>query len=214
MEFNKPTTNNTAATSIPEVVADKITLVSPERVTTKSINNAVAISTTLSDSNTLLVSHDVRELKKGYNKDAIKTSLVTIYGKNNRLAASSKDVEALSIPISEFPARLEYTFTVMENDIAVEYKTDYLIPARDTSTMLSLTGKKLSSISETTIAEAVGILDTEIANIKTNLQDFSFIYDASQNKVVPLQQMITNLSVEVNTLSKLIKDVAEKIKDL
>lgn len=214
MEFNNKIIESTTATSDKEVVVDKIKLTSPERVSTNSISGGITVNTSTSDANAFLVSHDVRELKKNYNKDSIKTSLVTIYGKNSRVAMSSKDVETLAIPVSELPARLEYTFIVMENDIPVEYKADYLIPSKDSTAILPLHGKKQSSISEATIPESIAILDEEIKNIKTNLQDFSFLYDKNQNKVIPLQQLVLNLSTQIENLTKEIEDVKKKVKDL
>jgi archaellum component FlaC len=213
MEFNNKQIT-TAATSTTEVVADKIKLTSTERVNNASIKDAINLTTKVEDSNTVLVSHDTRDLKNTYNKDSIKTSLVTVYGKNNRIAMSSKDIETIAIPLSEFPARVEYNFTVMENNSPVEYKADYLIPTKDSSVMLPIYGKQLSSISEVTLPEAVSVLDDEIAKIKTNLQDFSFVYDKSQNKVVPLQQLIINLATTVDELSKTLNDVKKKVEDM
>lgn len=214
MEFNKQTiTNTTATTSTPEVVADKIKLTSPERVGVASINNALKISTTV-ESTKILVSHDLRDLKNMYNKDDIKTSLVTIYGKNNRLEMSSRDIETLTVPISELPARLEYNFTVLEGETPVDYKADYLIPVTSTNIVLPITGKKSSSVSEVPSSEAIPILDNEIVNIKNNLQNLSSIYDSNENKVVTLQSYIQTLNTRINNLTKQLEDVAEKIKDL
>ncbi len=212
MEFNIKNIT-TATTSTTEVVADKVKLVSPERTSNSSIKDIISVSVSTT-SGALLVSHDLRDLKKTYNKDSIKKSLVTIYGKNSRIAASSKDIETLSIPLSELPARLEYNFTVMENNTPIEYTADYLIPTKNTTTLLSLNGSKQTSTSESTIPEAITILDTEIANIKTNLQDFSFIYDKSQNKVVPLQQLINNLSSTLEEVSKSLEDVKKKVENM
>jgi len=149
-----------------------------------------------------------------YNKDNIKTSLVTIYGKNNRLEMSSRDIETLTVPLSELPARLEYIFTVLENNIPVEYKADYLIPSTDTKIILPINGKRESSISEVTTSEALPILDNEIVNIKNNLQNLSSIYSTDENKVVTLQSYIQTLNTKINNLTKQLEDVAEKTKNL
>ena len=47
-----------------------------------------------------------------------------------------------------------------------------------------------------------------------DLIDFSFIYDKSQNKVVPLQQLINNLSTTLEEVSKSLEDVREKVKNM
>jgi hypothetical protein len=219
MEFNKITT---ATTSTSEVVADKIistlsekiTLTSAQRATVVAINDGIKITTSVLDYNTILVTHDTRDLIAKYNKESIKTALVSIYGKNNRLAISSKSLESTPVSLSEFPVKLEYLFTVTENNIPLEYTAEYLIPNKESSTIIPITGKKLSSVSEVTIPEAVVKIDDELGNIKTILQNFSYIYDTTDKKVVPLHQYITNLTIKLDNLIKNVDDIKEKVKNL
>lgn len=213
MEFNN--TNNLQPVVQTTVQAiEKVTLSSQERVTVSSINDGVKVSTSVLDYNTVLVSHDLTDLLSKFNKDSIKTSLVTIYGKTSKVGISTKPIEALAVPLSQYPARLEYSFIITENNIPIEYKAEYLLPSSDSTTIIPITGKKQSTSSEVTIPEAVVKLDEDLANIKNILQNFSFIYDISQKKVVPLHNLITNLSVKIDILTKNLEDVKEKVKDL
>lgn len=213
MEFNStPVSPSTIIYNAQQT--EKVTLTSSERTTISSINDGIKITTTVLDYNTMLVSHDTRDLVSKFNKDVVKTSLVAIYGKNNRLALSTKDIEATPVSLSEFPAKLEYTFTVMENNIPIEYKAEYLIPNKETTTVVPIVGKKLSSTSEVTIPEAVVKIDDELGNIKNILQNFSYIYDNTDKKVVPLHQYMTNLSTRLDNLIKSVEDVKEKVKNL
>ena len=51
-------------------------------------------------------------------------------------------------------------------------------------------------------------------SLSNDLIDFSFIYDKSQNKVVPLQQLINNLSSTLEEVSKSLEDVKKKVENM
>lgn len=213
MEFNKPTTQN-SDNSLPDLSTEKVQLTSVERSTIKPINGTLKIDTKPLDDGSVKVSHNAKEITSAVDKDAIKRSLVNIYGKDGRLFSSSRDIESVNIPLSQYPARLEYEFLVIQNGKEVEYKSSILLPITEKTTISSPTGKTSSSISEMTISEGITTLDREIVNIKQTLDNFYFIYDDFQKKSLPLHQYINNLSTSLDNLVKDINDIKTKIKDL
>lgn len=213
MEFNKPITQNSDI-SLPDLSTEKVQLTSVERSTIKPINGTLKIDTKPLDDGSVKVSHNAKEITSAVDKDAIKRSLVNIYGKDGRLFSSSRDIESVNIPLSQYPARLEYEFLVIQNGKEVEYKSSILLPITEKTTISSPTGKTSSSISEMTISEGITTLDREIVNIKQTLDNFYFIYDDFQKKSLPLHQYINNLSTSLDNLVKDINDIKTKIKDL
>lgn len=213
MEFNKPITQNSDI-SLPDLSTEKVQLTSVERSTIKPINGTLKIDTKPLDDGSVKVSHNAKEITSAVDKDAIKRSLVNIYGKDGRLFSSSRDIESVNIPLSQYPARLEYEFLVIQNGKEVEYKSSILLPITEKTTISSPAGKISSSISEMTISEGITTLDREIVNIKQTLDNFYFIYDDFQKKSLPLHQYINNLSTSLDNLVKDINDIKTKIKDL
>lgn len=215
MEFN----NKKAEISTPEVSAqpptkETITLKSSERPTINTLNNVVKVDVAEKDINTIIVSHDVRNLVSELGKDSISRSLVTIYGKSGRLFASSKEIEAAEIPLSQYPIKLEYELTTIQNGKEVEYKGSQLVNTSEGTSYTTLTGKETSSVSELTIPESISTIDSDLVKIKNNLESFSFVYDKSQNKSVPLHEMLNNITTKLDILTKSLYDVKEKVKDL
>ena len=213
MEFNKPITQNSDI-SLPDLSTEKVQLTSVERSTIKPINGTLKIDTKPLDDGSVKVSHNAKEITSAVDKDAIKRSLVNIYGKDGRLFSSSRDIESVNIPLSQYPARLEYEFLVIQNGKEVEYKSSILLPITEKTTISSPAGKISSSISEMTISEGITTLDREIVNIKQTLDNFYFIYDDFQKKSLPLHQYVNNLSTSLDNLVKDINDIKTKIKDL
>lgn len=213
MEFNKTTTNS-AVTSNIEVIADKVTLVSPKVATINSISNAVELTIKNNNDSTITVSHDVTKLNNEFDKDLIKTSLVNIYGKTGKLYSSSRNIESANISLAQFPIKLEYKFVVLENNKEVEYTSNYDVPITDTNVLLNVSGTSNASQVDLTIPEAVVKLDSELSTVKNNLQNISTIYSNSEKKHVTLQNYIQSMSSSIDKLIKEVEDVKTKIKDL
>jgi hypothetical protein len=213
MEFNKPTETPSVSTST-DLSTEKVKLTSVERSTIKPINGTLKVDTKPLDDGSVKVSHNAKEITSSMDKDAIKRSLVNIYGKDGKLFSSSRDIESVNIPLSQYPAKLEYEFLAIQDGKEVEYKSSITLPITEKTILSSPTGKTSSSVSEMTMSEGIVNLDKEIVNIKQNLDDFYFIYDDSQKKSLPLHQHINNLSTKIDNLLKDINDIKTKIKDL
>jgi archaellum component FlaC len=215
MEFN-----NKLAEASKEVSAtnsfstDKVILKSTERASINTLTNTVKIDVTKASVDSVLVTHDVKDLLGAFDSSSIKRSLVNIYGKDGRLHASSRNIESIQIPLSQYPARLEYDLTVVENGIEVEYKLSQQLPTEPTTILASTTGKSTSSKSELTIPEAIVTIDDEITKFKNNLESFSFIYDNNQNKVVSLHSYLQSLNIKIDNLTKELADATKEIKTL
>ena len=215
MEFNnKQIETSTTEVSIQSPTKETIILKSTERPTTNTLNNAVKVDVAEKDISTIIVSHDVRNLVADLGKDSISRSLVTIYGKNGRLFASSKEIEAAEIPLSQYPIKLEYELTTIQNGKEVEYKGFQIVSTSPGTSYTTLTGKETSSVSELTVPEAISVIDNDLIKIKNNLESFSFVYDKSQNKSVPLHEMLNNIASKLDNLTKSLDNVKEKVKDL
>ncbi len=213
MEFNNiANSDSPIITNNPK--EESVTLHSPSRNNISSYKDALKIQTSLSSNNLIYVSHDIRDAKLKFGKNNIKSSLITIYGKNGRAAISSKEMETLALSLDDFPAKLEYTLTVLENDIPVEYKTEYNIPIKDSTAILSATGKYESAKSIASLPNAIEQLDGEIVNIKNILYDFSSIYDINEKKVVSLHDFIINLSSSIDKLSKEIDEIKKNQENM
>jgi len=214
MEFNtaKPLTVETTFTK--DTSTELVKLSSVERSTIKPVNGTLKIDTKPLDDGSVKISHNAKEITSSVDKDSVKRSLVNIYGKDGKLFSSSRDIESVNIPLSQYPLRLEYEFITMQNDKEVEYTSSVILPITEKTTISSPVGKVSSSMSEMTLPESIVKLDNEIVNIKQNLEDFYFIYDDSQKKSLPLHHYINNLSIKLDTLLKNVDDLKEKVKDL
>ena len=216
MEFNNNKTTGVSTTEAPVIPTsiEKVTLKSTERTSVNTLTNSIKIDVTKNTFDTVLVTHDVKDITSSFSPTSIKTSLIDIYGKDGRLFSSARTLESVEIPLSQYPARLEYKLVVVENGIEVEYNTSQLLSTEPSTVLSSLTGKSTSSKSELTIPEAVSSIDDELVKFKNNLESFSYIYDNSQNKVVTLHSYIQSMNIKLNNLTKQLEDVAEKTKDL
>lgn len=216
MEFNNNKTTGVSTTEAPVIPTsiEKVTLKSTERSSVNTLTNSIKIDVTKNTFDTVLVTHDVKDITSSFSPTSIKTSLIDIYGKDGRLFSSSRTLESVEIPLSQYPARLEYKLVVVENGIEVEYNTSQLLSSEPSTVLSSLTGKSTSSKSELTIPEAVSSIDDELVKFKNNLESFSYIYDNSQNKVVTLHSYIQSMNTKLNNLTKQLEDVAEKTKNL
>lgn len=216
MEFNNTKTTGVSTTETPVLPTstEKVTLKSTERSSVNTLTNSIKVDVTKNTFDTVLVTHDVKDITNSFNPTSIKTSLVDIYGKDGRLFSSSRTLESAEIPLSQYPARLEYKLVVVENGIEVEYNTSQLLSTEPSTVLSSLTGKSTSSKSELTIPEAVSSIDDELVKFKNNLESFSYIYDNSQNKVVTLHSYIQSMNTKLNNLTKQLEDVAEKTKNM
>ena len=215
MEFNNTNKETILVTSSKtEGVTETVMLKSSDRASVTSIPNMVKVNTSLTTPSMVTVTHDVRELKSQFSDLNVKTSLINIYGKDGKIFTSNRDIESVNIPLSSYPARLEYNFTVVENGIEVEYKGDHTLSSNAKESLISVSGKVNNSQVELTIPQAVSKLDDELSNIKNNLQNFSFIYDESSKKYVNLQNYLLSISSKLDILTKDIADVKEKTKDL
>lgn len=219
MEFNNTNRNTTAeattsvaSASTPSV--EKVVLKSTERATVGSIPSNLKVDVKNNDSVSVLVTHDSKDLMGSFDKNKVKTSLVNIYGKDGKLHTSSRDLESAVIPLSQFPARLEYDLVVVENGVEIQYKTDHLISSTPSNTLVTLTGKSTSSQSEVTLKEAITAIDDDLVKIKNNLQNFSYIYDVDSKKVLDLHNYLININTKLNNIAKDIEDVKEKTKGL
>lgn len=218
MEFN--TINKSAEVSTKETsaqtTAEKVVLKSTERATVGSIPNnlKVDVKNKPDDSTSVVVTHDAKEVVNTFDKSKVKTSLVNIYGKDGKLHTSSRDLESVTVPLSQFPARLEYDLIVVENGVEVEYKSDHLISSTPTTTLVNLSGKSTSSQSEMTVTEAISAIDNDLVKIKSNLQNFSYIYDDESKKVLDLHNYLTNINTKLNNIAKELDNVKEKTKGL
>ena len=219
MEFNNTNRNtiaeattSVASASTPSV--EKVVLKSTERATVGSIPSNLKVDVKNNDSVSVLVTHDSKDLMGSFDKNKVKTSLVNIYGKDGKLHTSSRDLESAVIPLSQFPARLEYDLVVVENGVEVQYKTDHLISSTPSNTLVTLTGKSTSSQSEVTLKEAITAIDDDLVKIKNNLQNFSYIYDVDSKKVLDLHNYLININTKLNNIAKDIEDVKEKTKGL
>ena len=218
MEFNNTSrsTVTEATTSVASVspTTEKVILKSTERATVGTIPNNLKVDVKSNDSVSVLVTHDSKDLMNSFDKSKVKTSLVNVYGKDGKLHTSSRDLESSVIPLSQFPARLEYNLVVVENGVEVEYKTDHLISSNPSTTLVTLSGKSTSSQSELSIPEAITAIDNDLVKIKNNLQNFSYIYDNDTKKVLDLHNYLININTKLNNIAKDLTDVKEKTKDL
>jgi len=218
MEFNNLNTSSKTDTStqVNPTSVEKVTLKSTERTTVGAIPNSlkVDVQTKPDDLSAVVVTHDAKEIINTFDKNKVKTSLVNVYGKDGKLHTSSRDLESVSVPLSQFPARLEYDLVVVENGVEVEYKSDHLISSTPTSTLVTLTGKSTSSQSDLTLPEAIAAIDNDLVKIKTNLQNFSYIYDPDSKKVLDLHNYLTNFNTKLNNIAKELENVKEKTKGL
>ena len=219
MEFNNTNKNTTAeaTTSVASASTssvEKVLLKSTERATVNSIPSNLKVDVKSNDSASILVTHDSKDLMGSVDKNKVKTSLVNIYGKDGRLHSSSRDLESAVIPLSQFPARLEYDLVVVENGVEVEYKSSHLLSSNPSTTLVNLSGKSTSSQSELTLKEAVTAIDDDLVKIKNNLQNFSYIYDTDSKKVLDLHNYLININTKLNNIAKDIDDVKEKTKGL
>jgi hypothetical protein len=215
MEFNQTNKTTEVVNNKETKVEERVVLSSASVSNVEVLSNSVKIDVKDVDRETLRITHDTRELTSNFSKDNIKTTLVDVYGASGRLYASSRNIESMDIPKSEYPIRLDYTFT-LQNDKGIEstYTASYNVPVTDASILLSPTGNSTSSVSSVTIPEAITKIDEDLTKIKNNLQNFSFIYDNSQKKTVSLHNYLMNLSTAIENLTTELTDVKNKIKDL
>lgn len=219
MEFNnkkESSVDSNINTTLNNTNTEKVTLKSTERATVGSIPNSLKVDVKVKpdDSTSVLVTHDAKEVMNTFDKNKVKTSLVNIYGKDGRLYTSSRDLESVTVPLSQYPARLEYNLTVVENGVEVEYKSDHLLSTNPSTTLVNLSGKSTSSQSEVTLPEAITAIDNDLVKIKTNLQNFSYIYDEDSKKVLDLHNYLTNINTKLNNIAKELENVKTKTKDL
>jgi hypothetical protein len=215
MEFNQTNKTTEVVNSIATKAEERVNLSSASISNTEVLSNSLKVEVKDLNKDTLRITHDVRDLTSNFDKDNIKTSLVNVYGASGRLFASSRNLESVDVPKSEYPLRLDYSF-ILQNDKGIEstYNATYNIPNTDSSVLLSPTGSSTSSVNSVTIPEAVVKIDEDLAKIKNNLQNFSFIYDNSQKKTVPLHSLVLNMVSSIENITKELADVKEKIKDL
>lgn len=215
MEFNQINKTTEVVTNNETKVEERVVLSSASVSNVEVLSNSVKVDTVDKDRNTITVSHDVSALTSSFNNDNIKSSLVTIYGATGKLYTSPRSIESVDIPKSEYPIRLEYTFVSQDDKgIESEYSTSYIVPLTTSTIVLSPTGDTTSSNKEMSISEAIQVLDQDLLKIKNNLQNFSYLYDNSQKKVVTLQSYLMSLTSKLDTIAKDLNDVKEKTKDL
>lgn len=216
MEFNNLNTKveNTDTITSVSGTSEKVTLKSIGRTTIGTLADSLKVNVTANDSTSVLITHDAKDIVNTFEKNSIKTSLVNVYGKDGKLHTSSRDLESVTIPLSQYPARLEYNLVVNENNMEVEYKTEHLLSSNPSSTLVKLTGKSTSSESELTVTEAISAIDDDLVKIKNNLQNFSYIYDTDSKKVLDLHNYLMNVTTKLNNIAKDLNDVKEKTKNL
>lgn len=214
MEFN---TQNTPQPEIKTEtkVEERVILSSSSVSNVEVLSNSVKVDTVDKSRDTITVTHDVTALTSSYTKDNIKSSLVNVYGSSGKLYSSPRNIESVDIPKSEYPIRLEYTFITQDaTGIQSEYTTSYNVPLTTNTTLLSPTGASTSSNKEMSVSEAIKVLDDDMLKIKNNLQNFSFLYDNSQKKVVTLQSYLMNISSQLETITKELADVKQKVESV
>lgn len=215
MEFNKKTqsTSNNVSNNTYEV----ITLKSSDSVSTITIPNAIKIqiSTTGTPPEMYTITHDVADLLNTYKEYIIKTSLCTVYGQSGRLYSSSKSIESFNVLVKEIPLKLEYKLTIVDKvGNEIDYSSNIILPTFNSTFYLNLYGSKTISSTALSLSDAVNKLDEEIISIKSNLQSFSFFNDFTQNKVVSLHSLLTDLLIRMETITKDLNNVKKKVENL
>lgn len=213
MEFNNITIS-TKQTNVVPTTDPEVTLISSSNNTIKVLKEKLLISVVLEANNTITISHNATDILKLYEYVDVKSSLLTINGKNGRLFYSSKPIEAFNIQLNDFPAYAEYTLAAIEGGILTEYKGRFLLPAITTDYLLSLEGASTSSIKKLPMYQGVESLDKELYTLKNNLNNIYYIYSINDKKIIPLHQFVQNLEISISKLTKEINDLKEKVKNL
>lgn len=213
MEFNTTTTSaQPAKVTVP--AQQEVTLISSTNNTINVLKEKLHVSVVLEANNTITISHNATDILRLYEYANVKSSLLTINGKNGRLFYSSKAIEAFNIQLNDFPAYLEYTLAVLEAGILTEYKGRFSIPAISTEYLLTLEGSSTSSIKKVSISEAVETIDKEVYTLKNNLNNIYYITSLSDKKVLPLHQLIQILEISISKLTKEIDELKKEVKTL
>lgn len=193
----------------------ELVLKSPSRASNKTLNATLSIDVIPNDNN-IIVNFSSKDVTSKFDSNNIRTKLLTLYGKNGRLYTTTRDIESIPIKPSEFPARLEYEFITIDDDKnETKYSAVYNIPQfLVSSSKLNLSIENTSTTLTTDVPSAINLLDSEIYNIKNNLQTFSTFYDNSLKKDVSLQHVIINILSKLDNLTQQVDELKEKTKDL
>lgn len=214
MEFKSTSNEGGPITTINTVVApDIVTLTSSSRPSINTIDGMLSIGTK-STTTGVVVDFDAKEVVGQLDETTISTKLLTVYGANGRLYATTRDVESVLIRQTDLPARLDYTIITNDGSIEREYNATYNVNGLSGSSKVLVAGKQNNTTQTLTVPSAVESLDKEVTSIKNNLEKISYFHDKSQKKDVTLHNMITNMVTSIDKLTADINELKEKTKDL
>lgn len=183
MEFNNIKTSsvdNVIGTTTP--TNSQVVLKSPSTASNKTLNATLSMDVSSTDTN-VIVNFSSKEVTSQFDPNNIRTKLLTLYGKSGRLYVTTRDVESIPIKPSEFPARFEYEFvTIDDNKNETRYSAVYNVPQFSSSSKLSLNAETTTTTLTTDVPSAINLLDSEVYNLKNNLQTFSTFYDNNLKK--------------------------------
>lgn len=221
MEFNNKITSSvdnmigtTTNTNTISTTDNQVVLRSSSGASSKTLDATLLVTTSSIDSN-IIVSFSSSDIVAQFNPDNIRSKVLTVYGKNGRLYLTNRDVESISIKPSEFPARVEYNFVTIDDDSnETRYSAVYTIPQFDSTSKITLNSTSTNTVLKTDTNSAITIIDSEVYNIKNNLQKISTFYDNNLKKDVSLQNIITNILTRLDNLTVEINELKEKTKNL
>ena len=214
MEFKSTNNEGSPITTINTVVtSDIVTLTSSSRPSINTIDGMLSIGTESTTAG-VVVDFDAKEVVDQLDETTISTKLLTVYGANGRLYATTRDVESVLIRQTDLPARLDYTIITNDGSTEREYNATYNVGNITGSSKVLVSGKQNNTTQTLTIPSAVESLDKEVTSIKNNLEKISYFHDKSQKKDVTLPNMITNMVSSIDKLTADINALKEKTKDL
>jgi hypothetical protein len=218
MEFNKIINSNSSVDNTVDTAfsttQNQIVLKSPSGASSKTLNASLSIDVTPND-NSVLVNFSSKDVVLQFDPNNVRTKLLTVYGKSGRLYVTTRDIETISIKPSEFPARLEYEFiSIDDNKIETKYTAVYNVPQFSSSSRINLNTELNTTTITADTPSAINLLDSEIYNIKNNLQNFSTFYDNSLKKDVSLHNTVINILTRLDNLTLEVNALKEKTKDL
>jgi hypothetical protein len=214
MEFKSTNNEGSPITTINTVVtSDIVTLTSSSRPSINTIDGMLSIGTESTTAG-VVVDFDAKEVVDQLDETTISTKLLTVYGANGRLYATTRDVESVLIRQTDLPARLDYTIITNDGSTEREYNATYNVGNITGSSKVLVSGKQNNTTQTLTIPSAVESLDKEVTSIKNNLEKISYFHDKSQKKDVTLHNMITNMVSSIDKLTADINALKEKTKDL
>ena len=216
MIFNNNNNNSTGSvitTSTNTTQMDSVNLISQNKPSITTIDGKLNVSTQSVEGG-VQVSFSSKEITDQIDPTTIRTKLLTVYGKSGRIYTTSRDIETFDIKSTNFPARLEYKITTVNEGIEREYTADYVIAQYQTSSKITLSAKQTNTVTTVDVPTAVNVLDQEIYNMKNNFEKISIYYDTNQKKDVYLHNVIDNIQIQLNNLTTQINELKEKTKDL